>query len=418
MTDNSTNKMQPVRGTKDLFPEEYAAHMNVVRIATKVASLHGYLSMSTPILEFTEIFNRTLGDCSDIVTKEMYSFEDRGGERLTMRPEFTAAIARAFISGGLHHQLPLKFFTHGPLFRYERPQKGRLRQFHQINAECLGPATPFTDSEMIAMGAMILQKLGILDSTRLEINSLGDAETRGNYHQALTEYLHGFKKDLSEDSKIRLDKNPLRILDSKDEGDKAIIAKAPKIDQYFSKLASDFFAEVKAGLDAMKIEYQVNPYLVRGLDYYSHTAFEFITDKLGAQGTVLAGGRYDGLISKMGGPAVPAVGFAAGIERLSSLVHFEPKFVRQTILLPISNEANLYAIALAANLRQLNIPANCDFEGNVNKKMKRANKINAKFAIFIGAEELANNCLTVKNLDTGQETKLSEDKLAIFLMNE
>ena len=277
-----SHKLQPVRGTKDILADDYRVFSHVQNTARHVSFLYGFKEISTPIFEFTEVFKKTLGEESDVVGKEMYMFEDRGGESITLRPEFTAGIARAFISGGLTNQLPLKLFSTGPLFRYERPQKGRQRQFHQINFEMLGVADPMADVEVISMGAHVLDALGVSDKIKLEINSLGDKDSREKYRDALVEYLNDYKNDLSDDSKIRLEKNPMRILDSKDEGDKKIVEDAPVIGDYYSNEAADFFAAVTEGLSGLGVEYGLNNRLVRGLDYYSHTAFEFTTNQLGS----------------------------------------------------------------------------------------------------------------------------------------
>ncbi|MBZ0325847.1 MAG: histidine--tRNA ligase, partial [Alphaproteobacteria bacterium] len=280
--------LQPVRGTHDLLPDDSRRHRHLVETARRIAALYGYEEMATPIFEFSEVFKRTLGEVSDIVTKEMYSFTDRGGEEITLRPEGTAGIARALISGGLSQSLPLKFFYQGPMFRYERPQKGRLRQFHQFGVELLGVAEPQGDVEAIAVGARLLAALGIADRTRLELNSLGDGASRTAYRAALVAYFSDHRDALSDDSRVRLERNPLRILDSKDEGDRRIIGGAPPLADHLNAESADFFAQVRTGLDDLGIAYLVNQTLVRGLDYYCHTAFEFTTQTLGAQGTVLA----------------------------------------------------------------------------------------------------------------------------------
>ncbi|MBM3560046.1 MAG: histidine--tRNA ligase, partial [Alphaproteobacteria bacterium] len=317
-------RLQPVRGTRDLFGAEALSHLHVVETAREVARRFGYAPAATPVFEFTDVFAHTLGETSDIVTKEMYTFTDKGGDSLTLRPEGTAGVARAVISGGLASELPLKLFYAGPMFRHERPQKGRLRQFHQIGVELLGVPEPSGDIEVVALGAEVLERLGVRAATTLEINTLGDAESRGAYRDALVGYLSGHVVRLSADSRERLERNPLRILDSKDEGDRAVVAGAPSFADYLTPAARDFFAAVRDGLAALGIDHTVNPRLVRGLDYYCHTAFEFTTTALGAQGTVLAGGRYDGLIETMGGPATPGVGWAAGIERLAMLLAEPP----------------------------------------------------------------------------------------------
>ena len=317
-------KLQPVRGTHDLLPDQALAFRRVVDAARMVAGRYGYREMATPIFEFSEVFKRTLGDTSDIVTKEMYTFTDRSGAEVTLRPEGTAGVARAVISGGLAQHMPLKYFYAGPMFRYERPQKGRLRQFHQIGVELLGVAEPIGDVEIIALGAAILDELGVAERTTLELNTLGNTESREAYRGVLVDYFEARRDELSEDSLSRLTRNPLRILDSKDPGDRAVVAEAPLLGDSLDALSADFSASVQAGLDRLGIVYDLNPRLVRGLDYYCHTAFEFTTDSLGAQGAVIAGGRYDGLVGQMGGPETPGIGWAGGIERLSMLAGEPP----------------------------------------------------------------------------------------------
>ena len=297
----------------------------MIETGRAVAARYGYAEVATPIFEFTEVFARTLGETSDVVTKEMYSFTDRGGEALTLRPEYTAGVARAFISGALGQNLPVKLFCSGPMFRYERPQKGRLRQFHQIDVEVIGAPEPLADVEVIALGAQILRALGLAEHVRLELNTLGDPESRQAYRDRLVGYLSAYRDRLSPDSQARLERNPLRILDSKDEGDREILKGAPTLDASLNEASKAFFAGVRAGLDALGIAYAINPMLVRGLDYYTHTAFEFTTDRLGAQGAVLAGGRYDGLVAAMGGPDTPGIGWAAGVERLAMLLDETPR---------------------------------------------------------------------------------------------
>jgi histidyl-tRNA synthetase len=413
-----SNKLQPVRGTKDIYFEDYLKHKHVIDIANTITSLYGYTTIATPIFEFTEVFKRTLGDVSDVVTKEMYTFIDRGGDSITLRPEFTAGIARALISNGLAQDLPLKFFSHGPLFRHERPQKGRFRQFHQINAESLGIASPYQDSEIIAMGAQILRELGILEKTKLELNTLGDLETRQKYRQALVDYFNSYKNELSEESKIRLEKNPLRILDSKDEGDKKIAKSAPVILEYLTSEANEFFEKVKEGLLIAGVKYQINPHLVRGLDYYCHTAFEFITEELGTQGTVLGGGRYDGLIKMLGGPETPAVGFAAGIERIAELLDYKAEPLKPIAIIPIDQQYLPEAMSLAHILREHHFGAILDYTGNTAKRMKRANKLNAVIAIFIGEEEIAKQIVKVRDLGTGEEKEVQNNRLMDYLGSE
>lgn len=403
--------MQPVRGTKDLMADDYRQFSYITNTARKISSRYGFKEIATPIFEFTDVFKRTLGEESDVVGKEMYVFEDRGGESITLRPEFTAGIARSFISNGLSNKLPLKMFATGPLFRYERPQKGRQRQFHQINFEMLGIDSPQADVEVISMGAHILQELGVWDKIKLEINSLGDGETREKYRSALVEYFSKFKNELSDDSKIRLEKNPLRILDSKNEGDKKIVANAPLMADYYSENAKEFFATVKSGLDALGIAYEINPHLVRGLDYYCHTAFEFTTDALGAQNAVLAGGRYDSLISTMGGVDTPAVGFAGGVERLIALVDKQISDIRPVVIIPIGEQAEKEALLLAAVLRKEGFYIELGASGNVKKRMKKANGMNASAAIIFGDDELNNKIAKLKNFDSGDEREIPADGL-------
>lgn len=410
--------LQPVRGTHDILPEDHRRHRQVTETARQIAARYGYEEISTPVFEFSEVFKRTLGETSDIVTKEMFSFEDRGGEQLTLRPEVTAGVARAFISGGLAQHLPLKFFCQGPMFRYERPQKGRQRQFHQIDVELLGVDGPLADIEIISLAAHILDALGVADKVTLELNTLGDTESRQSYRTKLVGYLEGFKDKLSEDSLARLDRNPLRILDSKDQGDRAVIADAPLLEDYMNDASKAFFEDVQKGLKTAGIEYKINPTLVRGLDYYCHMAFEFTTETLGAQGAVLAGGRYDGLIEAMGGPPTPGTGWAAGVERLALMIAEPPGPARPVAVVPIGQAAEAEALSLVQRLRRAGFTADLGFSGNLQKRLKGANKANAVAAVIIGEDELAKGAATVRDMETGEQTevKLSalEDHLARY----
>ena len=400
------SKLQPVRGTHDLLPDEARRHRHVVETARDWAERYGFAEMATPVFEFTEVFQRTLGDTSDVVTKEMYTFNDRGGESITLRPEFTAGIVRAFISEGLSQNLPIKFFSSGPVFRYERPQKGRMRQFHQINVESLGVAEPQADIEIIALAADILDALGVLGDCTLEINSLGDAESRTVYRAKLVEYFTGHVGQLSEDSRTRLQKNPLRILDSKDEGDRALIPGAPLLADSLNDTSRAFFDQVLRGLDALGVRYTVNQRLVRGLDYYTHTAFEFITSALGAQGTVLAGGRYDALVETMGGPKTAGIGWAAGIERLAMLLG-DPAIVRKAIsLVPVGAAGEARALSLAHDLRRRGLIVDLAASGNVSKRMKRADKVGARMAVFLGDDELARGVAVLRDLANGAQREV------------
>ena len=410
-------KLQPVRGTHDIMGDKARTFRFIQQKFQDIAKRFGHEEISTPIFEFTEVFNRTLGETSDVVSKEMYSFEDRGGESLTLRPEYTAGIARAFISNGLQQSLPCKFFGTGPMFRYERPQKGRMRQFHQIDVEILGVAEPQADIEVLAIAATFLTELNLMDHITLEINSLGDQDSRKAYRDALVIYFTAHQDKLSEDSLARLEKNPLRILDSKDDGDRVLVADAPRISDYYNPATRAFFDEVLAGLDALGITYTVNERLVRGLDYYSHTAFEFITTELGAQGTVLAGGRYDALIEKMGGPATAGIGWAAGMERLAELLPrgMVPAEKRPIAIVPVGEGCQIAALRLAQELRMDGHTVDMFYRGNLAKRMKRANKANAVEAAIIGEDELNRGVVTVKNLDDGQQHEMPLSDLKGYL---
>ncbi|HJS83934.1 MAG TPA: histidine--tRNA ligase, partial [Acetobacteraceae bacterium] len=317
--------LQPVRGTRDLIGEEQRRHQHVIDTARRIAVAYGFDEWATPIFEDTRVFARTLGETSDVVTKEMYSFTDRGGEGITLRPEGTAGVCRALVSNGLTQTLPQRVFYAGPMFRYERPQKGRYRQFHQIGIELIGPAEPLADAEVIACGWDILGALGVAADTVLELNTLGDKASRAAWREALVAHFTAHRDRLSSDSLARLERNPMRILDSKDERDRPLVAEAPTIEPFLTGEAGRFYADLKRHLDRLGVPYRENPRIVRGLDYYGHTAFEFVTTQLGAQGTVMAGGRYDGLVAEMGGPPTPAVGWAAGIERLAMLLAAPPE---------------------------------------------------------------------------------------------
>jgi histidyl-tRNA synthetase len=398
--------LQPVRGTRDLIGEEFRRHHAVAETARRVSTLYGFEEWATPIFEDTRVFLRGLGDTSDVVMKEMYTFTDRGGDSVTLRPEMTAGVCRALVSNGLaQSNLPRKVFYCGPMFRYERPQKGRYRQFHQIGIEVLGAAEPLADAEVIACGWHILQELGVTEGTVLEINTLGDAESRRAYRDALVDYFAAHRDALSHDSRLRLEKNPLRILDSKDETDRAIVAGAPVIHDHLTAAAANFYAAVKGYLARFGVPFRENPRIVRGLDYYSHTAFEFVTDRLGAQGTVMAGGRYNGLVEEMGGPPTPAVGWAAGIERLAMLLPQAPPAPRPVAVIPVGEAAEGPAIELTQALRRAGVVAEIAYRGNLKRRMERANRIRARAAVIVGDEEIAAGVAQLKDLDSGaQET--------------
>ncbi len=389
--------LQPVRGTKDLIGEDATRHFHVIETARRVTRLFGFSEWQTPIFEDTKVFSRTLGETSDVVTKEMYTFEDRGGDSVTLRPEGTAGICRALITGGLTQTLPQKVFYAGPMFRYERPQKGRYRQFHQIGIELLGAASPLADAEVIAAGWQILNELGVAKDVVLNINTLGDAASREAYRAALVAHFSGHADQLSQDSKLRLEKNPLRILDSKDEGDKALVENAPLIYDHLTEEAANFYNGLKSTLAAFGVPFAENPRIVRGLDYYNHTAFEFVTTALGAQGTVMAGGRYDGLVEQMGGPNVPGIGWGAGIERLSMLIEPPQAAAQPVIIIPMGGESEAPALDILNSLRAANIAAEIGYSGNAKKRLERANKSGAAYAVLVGAE------IKLKNLTDGSQ---------------
>lgn len=407
--------LQPVRGTHDILPAEMRRHSFIVDSARRVAACHGYDEMATPIFEFTEVFSRPLGESSDVVSKEMYSFSDRGGESLTLRPEATASIARALLSGGLMQDLPCRFFCHGPMFRYDRPQKGRQRQFHQIDVELLGIAHPGADVEIILLAYELLRELGLEKRVTLELNTLGDPASRQAYRDVLRGYFKDHEARLSQDSLERLERNPLRILDSKDEGDRQIVAEAPRLGDYLNQASRDFFARVREGLERLEISYSINPHLVRGLDYYCHSIFEFTTGELGAQSTVLGGGRYDGLMELLGGPPTPGIGWAGGIERLALMLGEPPEKAATVALVPVGNAAEQKAVLLARDLRRHGLRIDLAPEGSVKKRMKRANKISAALAILMGDDELQQNAVSLRDLRSGEQSLVSFDDLAARL---
>ena len=399
-------ELQPVRGTRDLIGEDQRRHQFVVDTARRIAATYGYDEWSTPVFEDTRVFARGLGDTSDVVMKEMYSFADRGGEQITLRPEATAGVCRALVTNGLTQSLPQKVFYTGPMFRYERPQKGRYRQFHQIDIEVLGSAEPLADAEVIACGWDILKALGVADDTVLEVNTLGDRDSRNAYRAALVDYFSGHRDQLSEDSLSRLERNPLRILDSKDEGDKRLVADAPTIERYLTEPAATFYANLKHCLQRFGVPFVENPRIVRGLDYYGHTAFEFVTSRLGAQGTVMGGGRYDGLVEEMGGPPTPSVGWAAGIERLAMLLKEPPPPPRPISVVPVGEAVEDAALEVLQTLRQAGIRAEMAFRGNIRRRMERANRIGARAAVIIGSEEILRGVAQVKDLETGAQSEV------------
>jgi histidyl-tRNA synthetase len=403
---------QPIRGTQDLYGDPAIRFQAVVDTFDRVRRLYGFSRIEVPVFEATAVFARSLGESTDVVSKEMYTFEDRGGDSLTLRPEFTAGIARAYLSEGWQQHAPLKVATHGPLFRYERPQKGRFRQFHQLDAEVIGAAEPAADVELLVLADQLLRELGVADGVTLQLNTLGDGATREAWRAALVAHFEAHRDALSEESLERLGRNPLRILDSKDPRDKPIAAAAPDIDAFMSAEAGRFFESVTKGLDAAGVAWTRNARLVRGLDYYRHTAFEFVTDRLGAQGTVLGGGRYDGLVEAMGGPATPGVGWAAGIERLAMLIA-APLPERVTVaIVPMGAAAEAAAIGLIAQLRRSGIACDMAYKGNMKRRMQKADASGARYAIVLGDDELARGEAGLKDLANGSQQWVAIDRLA------
>ena len=390
---------KPIRGTQDIFGAEAEAFAHVVETFERVRKLYRFRRVEMPVFERTEVFSRSLGETTDVVAKEMYSFEDRGGESLTLRPEFTAGIARAYLTDGWQQHAPLKVATHGPLFRYERPQKGRYRQFHQLDAEIIGAGEPQADVELLAMADQLLRELGI-EGVTLHLNTLGDADSREAWRAALVEHFLGVKSELSEDSQERLEKNPLRILDSKDLRDRRFVADAPKIDAFLSDEALAFFEAVTSGLDAAGVKWRRAESLVRGLDYYRHTAFEVVTDRLGAQGTVIGGGRYDGLMETLGGAPTPAVGWAAGIERLAMLAGElgEARPNRPNFAVFSENgEYESLAVEIATRLRREGFSVELKNSGSPKKRYSKANLDENNFLVWVTEREDGEAVIKARN---------------------
>ena len=394
---------QAVRGTQSLIGEAADRFHHVVATFDRVRRLYGFGRVEVPVFENTSVFARSLGEATDVVSKEMYTFEDKGGDSLTLRPEFTAGIARAYLSEGWQQYAPVKLATWGPAFRYERPQKGRFRQFHQLDAEIIGAGEPAADVELIAFAQQLLEELGVAAQVELQLNTLGDAATRTGWRAALVEHFESRRFDLSEQSRARLATNPLRILDSKEHADWPIVDSAPVVDAFLSPEAADFFAAVTSGLDAAGVAWTRNARLVRGLDYYRHTAFEFVTTELGAQGTVIGGGRYDGLIGNMGGPATPAVGWASGIERLAMLIDAPAQQRADVALVPIGAAAETAAWGIARDLRTHGAAVELLNRGNMKKRMSRAAATGAAYAVIIGDDELARGQANLKSLADGSQ---------------
>jgi histidyl-tRNA synthetase len=378
---------QRIRGTQDIFGDDQRRFAAVLEKFDRVRKLYCFQRLEIPIFEATGVFARSMGETSDVVSKEMYTFEDRGGDSITLRPEFTAGIARAYISEGWQQFAPLKVATSGPVFRYERPQKGRYRQFHQIDAEIIGAPEPAADVELLVLADQLLKELGIADGVTLQLNTLGDAATRDAWRTALVAHFEAHKAELSEDSLARLEKNPLRILDSKDPRDRPIADSAPDIDAYLTDEAAAFFKAVTDGLDAAGVAWTRNARLVRGLDYYRHTAFEFVTDRLGAQGTVLAGGRYDGLIGSLGGPETAGVGWAAGVERLAMLIE-EPKAASIQVYVVVEDDrVQADGVRAVSALRRAGLAAELLATGSPRKRFDKAGKSNPDALLSLGVAD-------------------------------
>ncbi|GBR54546.1 histidyl-tRNA synthetase [Neokomagataea thailandica NBRC 106555] len=403
----SMTGLQPPRGTHDLIGETMRRHRHVIQTAARVLATYGFEEWSTPIFEDTRVFARTLGETSDVVSKEMYSFEDRGGDSITLRPENTASICRALVTNGLTQSLPQKAWYSGPMFRYERPQKGRYRQFHQIGAELIGAEGPLRDAEVITMAYDVLKALGLADDVVLELNTLGDIASRQAWRDALVAYFRSHIDALSDESRTRLDVNPLRILDSKAEQDRALLNDAPRFADYLNAESQKFWDDLRAHLHDFGVPFTENPSIVRGLDYYSHTAFEFVTTKLGAQGTVLAGGRYEGLVAQMGGPEIPAIGWAGGIERLALLLEEAPVVEAGIALVPMGDAAVQKAASLVRSLRQAGLRAEIETRGNLKKRMERVVKSGASHAIVLGDEEIARGVVQLRDLTAREQREVA-----------
>jgi len=414
--------IQPVRGMPDILPDDAPLWERVESSAAALFRDYGYRQIRLPVLERTELFSRSIGEATDIVEKEMYTFEDRNGDRITMRPEATAGMVRAGLSNGLLHNQQQKLWCAGPMFRHERPQKGRYRQFHQLSVEAIGFAEPELDAELIIISARLWEALGIEDVT-LELNSLGTADARANYRRVLVDYFSAHRDALDEDSLRRLDRNPMRILDSKNEAMRGLIDGAPLLVDYLDDESRDHFEMVKGMLGDVGIGYQLNPRLVRGLDYYSRTVFEWVTDKLGSQSAICSGGRYDGLVAELGGLDTPAVGWALGIERVVELmrVHGQAPAAPQphVSMVAVGEAARRKGFALAESLRR-SVPGLrvvlVQSAAGFKSQLKRADKSGADFALIIGEEELNSGRVGLKHLRSDQaQQSLGEEELAAAL---
>ena len=415
-----SNKLQAIRGMNDILPLNIGYWQLLESTAQRLFNSYGFGEIRLPLLEKTELFARSIGVATDIVEKEMYTFDDRNGDSLTLRPEGTASVVRAGIERGLLHNRVSKLWYSGPMFRHERPQKGRYRQFHQIGAECFGLPGPAIDAELIMLTAQLWKELGIA-AVELQLNSLGDSASRAAYQIALVEYLQAYRDQLDDDSQRRLGSNPLRILDSKNSETQALLTEAPSLLDSIDSESADHFAALQELLTSQGIGYRVNDRLVRGLDYYNRTVFEWVTDQLGAQGTVCAGGRYDGLVDQLGGRSTPAVGFAMGEERLVELLQQigEPTQPSRLQFIYLDDDA-LQQVTTLAQLCRAHLTdwrVEIDHQGgNAGKKLTRADKAGADIALIIGTEELTNNCVSVKFLRENQpQQQIPQEQLIEFL---
>lgn len=401
-----------LRGFKDVILADAKKFNYIIDLITNIAELYNFQRSYFPIMESSAVYHRTLGESSDIVNKEMYSFSDKGDHQVTLRPEFTAGIVRSLISNKLYHELPLKFFTYGPLFRYERPQKARQRQFNQVNFEFFGNESFFAELELIMLIEQILKALNLSNKVTLELNSLGSNEARSKYRAALTNYYQKYYHDLSADSQKRLKNNPLRILDSKELKDQKINQDAPLLENYLTASDESFFVSLLSELEKHQIKYVHNKKLVRGLDYYSHSVFEYSTKLLGAQNAVFAGGRYDKLVEIMGGKPTAAVGFAGGLERIFELITIDIDELKPVIILPISAAEHTYSYEILAIFRAHNLKAEIMLTGgNLGKKLKKAAKYNPDYVVLIGANEACQNQFLLRNFKTGKEELINKDNL-------
>ncbi|RLV59930.1 histidine--tRNA ligase [Parashewanella curva] len=417
-------QIQAIRGMNDILPTQTPLWQKLESILRASVASYGYAELRTPIVESTDLFKRSIGEVTDIVEKEMYTFADNNGDSLTLRPEGTASTVRAGNQNGLLYNQEQRLWYMGPMFRHERPQKGRYRQFHQFGVEVYGIATADADAEVLMLSARLWETLGIKEHVALEINTLGDSEERAAYRDALIAFLEKHIDVLDEDAKRRMYSNPLRVLDTKNQDIQAILVDAPELMDYLGDDSKQHFSQLCELLDTVGIQYTVNPRLVRGLDYYNRTVFEWVTSSLGAQGTVLAGGRYDGLVSQLGGKDSPAVGFAMGIERIILLLQelgLDQDVAPIVDVYVTAMRAGCYphAVQIAENLREslpsLRVMSHCG-GGNFKKQMKRADKSGAQFALIIGENELANNEVGVKDLRGGNEQQMvARDELAAFL---